>query len=521
MVTSEIYQKFEHDDENGKLSHSDCHRGQLFDAKKVTFTIKPPKSIKRGPKFTKTNVDGGETSGYSLTFVGDAFAHFMYMLDKNGDAARDLGLKAFHEEWTDKLKVAQKEIARIRAKEKNKNQLNRDEKASIPRLENEIEKAEKMIQQNGEKTLALYQAFCGSYKQSFLTLVKEILETDVEYTVKVFKAVRSRVLKDDPTILVDDDDSSVDSTYSTQSGEIVRYVEREVEVTEVGERGLSYDNVLEVIELHKFHVGGYGRAEAQRSYISTHAKFPTNFMLGVKTFAQLLNDINDTIPLLSSFRHDPEMKNKPAIHAPDYDLDKKHCELALCKILRNSMPAAVQKRLDEKFPTKKLWFDYEDLTKELESVVSAIKRERDEQKKAKGASSQKPDKSGNNHNRNGKGGKPPVDKPCRMCTEAGKGAAKNHVTADCQTFNRDGTPKRGPRRQTHAHSHKDDDEDDLIEQLRRENKELKRDVRDIKHLLKGSKSRKEVRATGKRRERCFSSDSDESMESRSSSHRRL
>lgn len=355
------------------------HRGVIDD--KVTFTILP--DTREVPKTTKLYVENPldkHATTYAATTTPFAtsktFYNFFDAVNTAADAFSQFDLSTAHSNAEEKYSEACKRITQLQALQRNGDTLSQAQKRQLVTYETNKRQAEKKIGEVGRGAQQTYATIMGVHATEFESLCKKHLYTVVEHDVTTWQVVQREVsIHDDTKQPVDVNDSTFDKENHGDVGDFTTlWVAREVTKTVKDQRKPSYPKILEVIDLHLKKFGGYGRREAQAQYLSTNAKFPSNLeLISVRTFADLLKMMNEKLPDLSCWRDDPQYANNQAVQNERF---VKHSDLQMCRILREAMPIKVQEKLRYKFPTKDLWFDYEDLRKQLTAIVEELITER-------------------------------------------------------------------------------------------------------------------------------------------------
>jgi len=225
-------------------------------------------------------------------------------------------------------------------------------------------------------------------------------------------------------------------------------------VTATTKRGISLDGLKYCIHRHVCHVGGYGRAEVQKKYMTNHALFPNDLTMEVKAFSEMLMDMNKNIPLLPSIKDKSEYRNNDDVPQGNLPLTN----LEMCTILMDCMPRDVQLAFQAKNPTDPLRFDIMLLAEELQPLVKECAGTRKLTKTVTGGggggntnpknnppNDNRNNRSrGNRNNGNRNNSSQETKGYCKMCDENNKNC-KTHNSKDCRIFNMDGTKK--PRKE--------------------------------------------------------------------------
>ena len=216
-------------------------------------------------------------------------------------------------------------------------------------------------------------------------------------------------------------------------------------------KGLSMDGILDCIRLHACEVGGYGRAEHQRKHMQNNLLFPNCLELSVADMANTLLEMNKNMPLLPSFKDNPDYADVSAVPEASFPLSP----IELCSILLDAMPKEVQLKFHENSPNNPLRFDIMQLAVELQPIVDSVREQRRQARANNGggggASSSngnnnrnKSNKNNNNNNNNNKDSNAKSGgKNCELCKKYG-GNPATHNTAQCRKYHSDGTPKAQP-----------------------------------------------------------------------------
>ena len=95
--------------------------------------------------------------------------------------------------------------------------------------------------------------------------------------------------------------------------------------------------VLRCIKLHKFSVSnGYGRAEAQREFMSQHVALPNNLSMDVRAVANLFESISGYMEDLPFLKDNPKYKDND-------------------KVLRTNVPFFTQMELCDMLKTQEVF----------------------------------------------------------------------------------------------------------------------------------------------------------------------
>ena len=432
-------------------------RGFMRDSDKVTFKFDGSKG-KQASKHELFEIKQNGTGSHQYSpLKSDVYGDLIMKLAEYLNVMSDMEFQRKIDEQQHIIDAALIKWHTLEEKYKEDGSLSNQEKTRLEKHKREVKDAKAQQELLVKKMINHYRDFMGDKANSFDDIVHKTLQSPVAHEQTHYKLKKVAFCYDTQSNTLGDrledyDDKANDPNFSdpevTFRWKMVPYT-----VTATTKRGISIDGLRYCIHLHVCHVGGYGRAEIQKRYMTNHALFPNDLTMEVKAFAEMLVDMNKNIPLLPSLKDHPEYINNDDVPQGNLPLSN----LEMCTILMDCMPRDVQLAFQAKNPTDQLRFDIMLLAEELQPLVRECAGTRKLTKQVTGSggggntnpkNTPRDNRSNRNSgNRNNGNRNQPTEETgmfCKMCKENKKNH-KTHNSTDCRIYNLDGTMK--PRKQ--------------------------------------------------------------------------
>ena len=425
-------------------------KGYLRNEHLVTHKFNGSKAV---PKASKKNQFVIKKVNLECNYNGldsDDFGDFIMKQAEYFNTMVELGFFSDHEAAQQQYDAAQMKRHALEEKHKQNGTLNNGDMTKCKSYAEDMKAAKKTMADIVKKMHMHYILFMGEKKHKYDNIVHDLLVKPTEHFETVWKFKQLPFMYNPTTKKVEgraehmDDIAPADNTDPN-----IKYLWKKVpvEVLVTEPRGLSMEGIKHCIRQHAVIVGGVGRAEIQRTYMRSHAAFPNDYSMSVKSFADVLIEMNKNLPLLPCYKDSRHYEDDERVPNESVALSDRE----LCGILLDSMPMAVQRRFCEIYPEDSLRFDLHELAKELQPLVNSLADERKQRnnsnngggnKNTNDSANNKGKKSGNRNNQSNKtpkNGK--ATKHCDRCKEHG-GNPNTHNSDDCRNWNSDGTRKK-------------------------------------------------------------------------------
>lgn len=513
--SSNVWHAFRQFDSKGKK----FTRGYNRDQSKVTFPFDQPPRPSKGSTFELRTTS--KVKKQIQAFNGGTFGDFIHKQAEFHNTMNDMQLDANHDNLVQQrdAEILNKHMFEEKKKNATSGSLDETDGKKLKKHGRKIDELNREIDALVKQIHEHYCSFMGNDSNKYRDIVNTDLMQPTNHVHPCYDMKKVAYFWDATLNEVSGraevyDEHADDQTYSDPHIKFLWTMVRE-EKEVFAQRGLTLEGVKECIRKHAISVGGCERAEIQRRYMLNNGLFPSCLTLPVKSFAEVLVEMNKNLPLLPCARDNDFYKDRDDVPWGNTQLT----QMELCNTLLDSMPREVQQQFAVQNPLRQLRFDVYQLSTELQPLVDQIRSKKQAEKNSgggKGGNSNSNANSrnggGNRGNRNGSNSSGGTNtQHCDRCSKWG-GNPKTHKTTDCQAWNNDGSegPRNPNKRRKKKEVHNVDMETIVAKAVQKELRNHSRGSRDRGRSRKKSKHRRKDRSRSRSRSSSYDSyDSDE------------